>query len=256
MRHDHARRVGIAVAVLALAACGSRQSAPAPAHVLETTTTKATHCAPGLRPIGTSKRAYVALAPDGAAAYRTPGGAVEARFGKRNVNGYQTLFGAIGVVVDAACTPSWYRVQLPIHPNGATGYVRAGDITLTAVDTRIEVDLAHRRLTLYRAGRRALTATVAVGSAATPTPTGRYYVNQRLVPADPNGPFGPGAIGISAFSTVLTGWVQGGPIAIHGTDEPWSIGHAVSNGCVRLPNATLERVFRLALAGTPVIIRP
>jgi lipoprotein-anchoring transpeptidase ErfK/SrfK len=45
-------------------------------------------------------------------------------------------------------------------------------------------------------------------------------------------------------------------VAIHGTNEPWSIGHAVSNGCIRLPNATLEKVFRETLAGTPVIIHP
>ena len=64
------------------------------------------------------------------------------------------------------------------------------------------------------------------------------------------------AIGVSAFSNVLTGWAQGGPVAIHGTNEPWSIGHAVSNGCIRLPNATLKRVFRETLAGTPVIIHP
>ncbi|HVW90838.1 MAG TPA: L,D-transpeptidase [Gaiellaceae bacterium] len=64
-----------------------------------------------------------------------------------------------------------------------------------------------------------------------------------------------GAIGISAFSDVLTGWAQGGPVAIHGTDEPWSIGRPVSNGCIRLPNATLERLWPLAVAGTPVIIR-
>jgi lipoprotein-anchoring transpeptidase ErfK/SrfK len=97
---------------------------------------------------------------------------------------------------------------------------------------------------------------VAIGAAATPTPIGRYYVNQRLVPDDPGGPFGPGAIGISAFSPVLTGWAQGGPVAIHGTNEPWSIGHAVSNGCLRLPNATLTRLFQVAVAGTPVVIHP
>ena len=88
-----------------------------------------------------------------------------------------------------------------------------------------------------------------------PTPTGRYYVNQRLVPDDASGPFGPAALGISAFSPVLTWWAQGGPVAIHGTNEPWSIGQAVSDGCVRLPNAILERVFAAVDAGTPVIIR-
>jgi lipoprotein-anchoring transpeptidase ErfK/SrfK len=80
-------------------------------------------------------------------------------------------------------------------------------------------------------------------------------VNQRLVPTDTNGPYGPGALGISAYSPVLTGWAQGGPVAIHGTNEPWSIGRAVSNGCIRLPNATLERVFGVVDAGTPVIIQ-
>jgi lipoprotein-anchoring transpeptidase ErfK/SrfK len=80
-------------------------------------------------------------------------------------------------------------------------------------------------------------------------------VNQRLVPTDKTGPFGPAAVGVSAFSPVLTGWAQGGPIAIHGTNQPWSIGHSVSNGCIRLPNDVLRRLFAAAPAGTPVIIR-
>jgi lipoprotein-anchoring transpeptidase ErfK/SrfK len=134
--------------------------------------------------------------------------------------------------------------------------VRASSVHLERVASRIEVDVSARRLTFFKAGKAALTATVAVGSRATPTPVGRYYVNQRLIPTDTSGPYGPAAIGISAYSNVLTGWAQGGPIAIHGTNEPWSIGHAVSNGCIRLPNATLARLFRLALAGTPVIIHP
>ena len=85
--------------------------------------------------------------------------------------------------------------------------------------------------------------------------TGSFYVNQRLIPTDKNGPFGPGAVGVSAFSNVLTGWTQGGPVAIHGTNEPWSIGHAVSNGCVRVRNRVLRRLFAATPAGTPVLIR-
>ena len=123
------------------------------------------------------------------------------------------------------------------------------------VRTRIVVDLSEKRVTLYRGGRRVLSATAAIGSPATPTPTGSFYVNQRLIPTDPTGPFGPGAVGISAFSNVLTGWTQGGPIAIHGTNAPWSIGKAVSNGCIRLPNPILKKVFAQALSGTPVLIR-
>jgi lipoprotein-anchoring transpeptidase ErfK/SrfK len=212
------------------------------------------HCARSLRPLGSSSLAYVGVADDGAVAYRSPGRAVLARFGRLNVNGYPTMFGVIGVVPAPNCKPAWYRVQLPRKPNGSTGYVRASSLDVQPVRARIDVDLSSRTLTLFHGGRAVLRATVAVGSPATPTPTGRYYVNQRLIPEDKGGPFGPAAIGISAFSTVLTGWAQGGPIAIHGTNEPWSIGHAVSNGCVRLPNATLEKLFGEAVAGTPVII--
>ena len=74
-------------------------------------------------------------------------------------------------------------------------------------------------------------------------------------PRDPGGPYGPGAVGISAFSPVLTGWTQGGPIAIHGTNEPWSIGRAVSNGCIRMPNPVLRKLFAQTPSGTPVLIR-
>ncbi len=80
-------------------------------------------------------------------------------------------------------------------------------------------------------------------------------MNQRLTAPDPWGPFGPGALGISAFSPVLQEWTQGGPIAIHGTNEPGSIGKAISHGCIRVRNETLLLLFRMAPAGTPVLVR-
>jgi len=215
----------------------------------------ATRCTAGeLLPLGSRRVAYLAVAKHGAVARRTPAGPEVARFGATNVNDYPTVFGVLGAVVRADCTPTWYRVQIPVRPNGATAYVRAARLAVQTIDVRIEVDVSARRLTVLRSGRPVLRATVAVGSPATPTPAGRFYVNQRLVPEDTGGPFGPGAVGISAFSNVLTGWAQGGPVAIHGTNEPWSIGRAVSNGCIRLPNATLRRLWPLAAAGTPVII--
>jgi lipoprotein-anchoring transpeptidase ErfK/SrfK len=209
----------------------------------------------GVEKLGSSRLAYAGIADNGAVAYAKPvSGDVVARFGKVNVNGYPTVFGVVGKVVTRRCKASWYRVQLPMRPNGATGYVRPWRLHVVPVRARIVVDVSARRLTLFRSGKPFLSSTVAVGSPATPTPTGTFYVNQRLVPSDSSGPFGPGAIGISAFSDVLTGWAQGGPVAIHGTNEPWSIGHAVSNGCIRLPNAMLSRIWPLAVAGTPVII--
>jgi lipoprotein-anchoring transpeptidase ErfK/SrfK len=215
----------------------------------------APRCATGIRPVGSSRLAVAAVVRTGAVAYRRPGARPFARFGRLNVNRFPTVLRVLSAVRARDCRAHWYRVQLPIKPNGVTGYVRATAVATGHVRSRVLVDLSARRLTLFRNGRRVLRTTVAVGSPATPTPTGRYYVNQRLIPADASGPFGPAAIGISAYSTVLTGWTQGGPIAIHGTNEPWSIGHAVSNGCIRVSNAVLRRLFRVTPAGTPVLIR-
>jgi lipoprotein-anchoring transpeptidase ErfK/SrfK len=207
------------------------------------------------RPLGSARVAYAGWATHGAAAFVRPSGAVVARFAAHNANDYPTLFGVVGVAAGRACDGRWYRVELPLRPNGRTAWVRASALELEPVRTRIVVDLSARRLWLYRSGRLVLRAPVGIGSPATPTPTGRFYVNQRLVPADRTGPFGPAALGLSAFSPVLTWWPQGGPIAIHGTDEPASIGRARSNGCIRVRNATLERVFAAVGAGTPVVVR-
>ena len=253
----------LSAGLVLLAGCGGSGDTPAapvdvPEAAAEPTAREPTapSCDPGLRPVGSVKRAYAAVvdrAPT--SAYRRPGRKPFARFGRRNVNGVPTVFGVVGKVVDARCRARWYRVQLPMKPNGVTGFVRAADVRIEAVGTRIHVDLSERRVTLFRNGKRVLSAVAAIGSSATPTPTGRFYVNQRLVPADESGPFGPGAVGISAFSEVLTGWTQGGPIALHGTNRPDLLGRPVSNGCIRLPNDVITRIFGAALAGTPVVIR-
>lgn len=208
-----------------------------------------------VRPVGSASKSYAAVVHERAVAFRSPGRGRLAAFGAENVNGVPTVFSVLAKRLDAGCNAEWYRVQLPLKPNGITGWVRAADVELAPVTTRILVDLSDREVTLYDRGRTVLTARAAIGSARTPTPTGRYYVNQRLVPHDPSGPFGPGAIGISAFSEVLTGWTQGGPIAIHGTNRPELIGRAVSNGCIRVRNDLLRKLFDRSRAGTPVLVR-
>ena len=213
-------------------------------------------CHAGYRTLGSQRAAYAAVAQVPLRAYAQPAGRAVGQFGLENANGAPTVFGVLGKLVGPDCAARWYRVELPMRPNGATGWVRAWTVSVVRVRTRIVVDVSARQLVLYRNGRAVLRTTTAVGAPATPTPTGRFYVNQRLLPTNPEGPFGPGAIGISAFSNVLTGWTQGGPIAIHGTNAPWSIGRSVSNGCIRVANPVLRRLFRAVLAGTPVVIRP
>jgi lipoprotein-anchoring transpeptidase ErfK/SrfK len=242
-----------------LAGCGAttkQASSAQPPSSVERPSSVGAQCRSGVTAVGGARVTVAAVVRQKARAYRRPAGRTFARFDRLNQNGAPTVFRVLGAVRTRDCRLRWYRVQLPLKPNGVTGYVRAGAVQVARVRTRIVVDISERRLTFFRNGRRVLRTTVAVGSPATPTPTGNYYVNQRLIPADTSGPFGPGAIGISAFSTVLTSWAQGGPIAIHGTNEPWSIGHAVSNGCIRVHNSVQKGLFAAVSAGTPVLIRP
>jgi lipoprotein-anchoring transpeptidase ErfK/SrfK len=134
--------------------------------------------------------------------------------------------------------------------------VRAADVRVYPVSSRIVVNLSRRRASVYQRGRLVFSTRVAIGAPRTPTPTGRFYVDERFLLADANGPLGVAALGISAHSKVLHDWVQGGPIALHGTDDPASIGEAVSHGCIRLANSSMSRLFRLTPAGTPITIRP
>jgi lipoprotein-anchoring transpeptidase ErfK/SrfK len=242
-----------ALGLTLLVGCGGAQKQP---DVGADIAAKSRACAEGsFQRLGSSRLAYAAIVRSRVLVSRRPGARPFASFRKLNVNRVPTIFSIRGALVDAKCTPKSYLVQIPKRPNGVTAWVPAGQVDVAKVSTRIVVDLSEKRVTLYEDGKRVLSSTAAIGAPATPTPTGRFYVNQRLIPTDKGGPFGPGAVGVSAFSNVLTGWTQGGPIAIHGTNAPWSIGKAVSNGCIRIPNPKLRRLFSEALGGTPVLIR-
>lgn len=149
----------------------------------------------------------------------------------------------------------WVRVLLPVEPNGTEGWIREHDVRLFKHPFRIEVDLGRRRLTAYRGDRVLAREPVAVGTAATPTPTGTFFTTVLVRPDDPSGPYGPLAFGLSAYSEVLDAFAGGdGQVAIHGTNNPWSIGQPVSHGCIRLPNRAIRRLARVLPLGTPVRI--
>lgn len=42
---------------------------------------------------------------------------------------------------------------------------------------------------------------------------------------------------------------------IHGTNQPWSIGHAVSSGCIRMRNQDVEDLYTRVKVGAKVIVR-
>jgi hypothetical protein len=47
---------------------------------------------------------------------------------------------------------------------------------------------------------------------------------------------------------------MGDGYALHGTDQPESIGRSVSHGCVRLRNEDIETLYQMVTVGTPVFI--
>ncbi len=165
--------------------------------------------------------------------------------------GTDTVFGVIETTSDG-----WALVSLPIRPNGTTGWVRAESVELYVVDGEIIVDLSAKRLSYYVDGEEVLTTEIAIGTSRNPTPTGRFFVTDSVTLADPNSPWGPHALGLSARSDTITEYNGGdGIIGIHGTNKPYSIGQAASLGCMRLPNEFITLLHSLVPIGTPVEIK-
>jgi hypothetical protein len=149
---------------------------------------------------------------------------------------------------------TWLRIRLPMRPNGTTGWVPRDELgPLKAVRTMLRIDRATLRATLYRDGARIWSSRVGVGAAATPTPAGHFWIRSRIHVMRGDPVYGPWAFGTGAYS-VLSDWPGGGVVGIHGTDQPQLIPGRPSHGCVRVPNAAIERLHGLMPIGTPVLI--
>ena len=163
--------------------------------------------------------------------------------------------GAPLVFVVIASRLPWLDVRLPIRPNGATGWIPAGAVRVTYHRYRIVIRLGAHRITVYRGEQVIDNEPIGVGKHETPTPGGNYYTKELLRPPDPRGPFGPYAYGLSGFSNVLRRFAGGdGVIGIHGTNQPWLIGHDVSHGCIRMSNAGITKLAHVLPLGVPVEI--
>jgi hypothetical protein len=150
---------------------------------------------------------------------------------------------------------TWLRVLLPVRPNGSRGWIREHAVTSRHVDERIVVDLSDRILRRWRGGELVDVLRVGIGTPATPTATGSFFVWARVSYEDPSGPYGNFALGLSGFSDVITQWAGGGRMAIHGTADAHDRGRQVSHGCVRVYNGDMHRLTDVPM-GTPVTIRP
>jgi lipoprotein-anchoring transpeptidase ErfK/SrfK len=150
----------------------------------------------------------------------------------------------------------WLHVSLPTRPNGSTGWIKASDVVLSQpLLISIKISLANHTLSVLKGNTVVFTKPAAVGTAENPTPTGSFYFTDPLNLADDtSGPYGAFAIGLSAHSNTLSEFGGGdAEIAIHGTNDPSTIGQSVSHGCVRVNNDVILVLSKLPL-GTPVVI--
>jgi len=151
---------------------------------------------------------------------------------------------------------TWVKVRLPMRPNGTTGWVAREHLGgYRVVRTFLRIDRDDLTAALYRRGERVWHARVGIGVKNAPTPRGRFYVRERLVPRDTSGIYGIFAFGTSAYSPTLTDWPGGGVIGIHGTNQPQLIPGRISHGCVRVRNAKIRRLRAMMPLGTPIAIR-
>ena len=149
----------------------------------------------------------------------------------------------------------WLLVDLPVRPNGTTAWVRRSDVILSTHDARIVVDLTAMRLWAWEDGMLVAEGAIALGTDETPTPPGRYFLNEIQAQEDPDTLFGSWILGTSGFSEVLEEVDGGDPVvAIHGTNDPSVLGSQVSLGCIRVHEDVVERLALLPL-GTPVEVR-
>ena len=149
---------------------------------------------------------------------------------------------------------TWIEVPLPGRPNGRTGWVTSAALgEFHVVHEYNRVDRETTRLTLYRDGRPIFSAPVGVGRPSLPTPSGHFYVTEKLQSV--GAPvYGPYALGTSAYAPTLSEWPGGGVVGIHGTDEPQLIPGYPSHGCIRLRNEDITRLYPLVQVGTPIEI--
>ncbi|MGB9793017.1 MAG: L,D-transpeptidase family protein [Thermacetogeniaceae bacterium] len=107
----------------------------------------------------------------------------------------------------------------------------------------IIVDTEKRTLTVMDRDRVYRQFPVAVGKPSTPSPVGDWMIIEK--DANCGGGFGARWLGLN---------VPWGIYGIHGTNKPWSIGEAVSAGCIRMYNEDIIQLYEWVSIGTRVKI--
>ena len=130
----------------------------------------------------------------------------------------------------------WDQLDLAAIPN------QRSEVPLGRIS--IVVKIPAKILELYEDGILYKKYPIAVGRSETPTPIGDWRVTWKA--------YRSGDIMGTRFLALDVPW---GGYGIHGTNRPWSIGHSISHGCIRLRNADIEELFEWVPVGTSVQIQ-
>jgi lipoprotein-anchoring transpeptidase ErfK/SrfK len=117
------------------------------------------------------------------------------------------------------------------------------DLRSFRVQYSITININEKRLYLIRDAKIFKSYPVAIGKQASPTPKGTFKIEN--VAINPGGPFGVRWLGLDA---------PYGDYGIHGTNNPSSIGKAISNGCIRMQNRDILDLIKYVWVGTVVKI--
>lgn len=143
-------------------------------------------------------------------------------------------------------------VVFAVHAIGQTVIHQPLQPTVAAPKRVIVVSLEDRKLALVEDGQVKKVYSVAVGKPSTPSPTGTFTIERRVVNPTyshngktvlpgPGNPVGTRWMGLSKHG-----------YGIHGTNEPKSIGKAASHGCIRMARTDLEEFYALVAEGDTV----
>ncbi|RUS47749.1 L,D-transpeptidase [Cohnella sp. AR92] len=135
---------------------------------------------------------------------------------------------------------SWPKAS---GPEAGSGQPAGKLAALASQPLEIIVDKSNHRLAVVSG--QVLLRNYEVGLGAGRTPVGTFVISEKV--RNPNGSStGPyGSRGMALSDTLY---------AIHGTDEPDSIGKDESKGCIRMNKADLEELYDLVSLGTKVTI--
>jgi hypothetical protein len=164
----------------------------------------------------------------------------------------RTEFGSPQTLAVAFRKGDWLAVRSTALGNRRVGWVRTRPLRLVRRVVRLEVDLSKRELVVRDGSMAGRTISIAIGAPVTPTPTGRFYVTDKLRGSDFGPYYGCCILALSGRQPNLPrGWSGGDRLAIHGSPTPtW--GEAVSNGCLHAPEADLRYLMKTVPLGTTV----